>query len=90
MLIGCKNNHNFIKLLNWFSQIPLSRLSPVLFPQRLATELVLIDVNENLASAQAEDIRHAGAFLGNPKIIGTKGEQWTGLLGSNCEVWMKP
>ncbi|KAK0081819.1 hypothetical protein PV325_011524 [Microctonus aethiopoides] len=40
--------------------------------KRLASELVLIDTNESLAKAHAEDISHAGAFLGNPKIIGTK------------------
>ncbi|EFN62193.1 L-lactate dehydrogenase A-like 6A [Camponotus floridanus] len=39
---------------------------------RLASELVLIDVNEDLAKAEAEDISHAAAYLGNPKIIGTK------------------
>ncbi|CAK9829277.1 L-lactate dehydrogenase A-like 6A [Anthophora retusa] len=40
--------------------------------KRLASELVLIDLNEELAKAEAEDISHAAAFLGNPKIIGTK------------------
>ncbi|XP_034952475.1 L-lactate dehydrogenase A-like 6A [Chelonus insularis] len=40
--------------------------------KRLASELVLIDTNENLARAEAEDMSHAGAFLGNPKIVGTK------------------
>ncbi|XP_063986221.1 L-lactate dehydrogenase A chain-like [Diachasmimorpha longicaudata] len=40
--------------------------------KRLASELVLIDANEELARAEAEDISHAGAFLGNPKIVGTK------------------
>ncbi|CAL1680718.1 unnamed protein product [Lasius platythorax] len=40
--------------------------------KRLASELVLIDVNEDLAKAEAEDISHAAAYLGNPKIIGTK------------------
>ncbi|XP_061933389.1 L-lactate dehydrogenase A chain-like isoform X2 [Apis cerana] len=39
---------------------------------RLASELVFIDVNEELAKAEAEDISHGAAFLGNPKIIGTK------------------
>ncbi|XP_029171105.1 L-lactate dehydrogenase A-like 6A [Nylanderia fulva] len=40
--------------------------------KRLASELVLIDTNEDLAKAEAEDISHAAAYLGNPKIIGTK------------------
>ncbi|CAK9802881.1 L-lactate dehydrogenase A-like 6A [Anthophora plagiata] len=40
--------------------------------KRLASELVLIDLNEELAKAEAEDISHAAAFLGNPKIVGTK------------------
>ncbi|XP_048515538.1 L-lactate dehydrogenase A-like 6A isoform X5 [Athalia rosae] len=40
--------------------------------KRLASELVLIDSNEDLAKAQAEDLSHAAAFLGNPKIVGTK------------------
>nr|XP_012230468.1 PREDICTED: L-lactate dehydrogenase A chain-like [Linepithema humile] len=40
--------------------------------KRLASELVLIDVNEDLAKAEAEDISHAAAYLGNPRIIGTK------------------
>jgi len=44
------------------------------FLQRLASELVLIDVNEDLAKAEAEDISHAAAYLGNPRIVGTKGE----------------
>ncbi|KYQ59233.1 L-lactate dehydrogenase [Trachymyrmex zeteki] len=39
---------------------------------RLASELVLIDVNEDLAKAEAEDISHAAAYLGNPRIVGTK------------------
>lgn len=34
---------------------------------------MFIDVNEELAKAEAEDISHGAAFLGNPKIIGTKG-----------------
>lgn len=42
--------------------------------QRIASELVLIDANESLARAEAQDISHAGAFLGNPSIYGTKGE----------------
>lgn len=41
--------------------------------QRIASELVLIDKNESLARAEAEDISHAAAFLGNPTVIGTKG-----------------
>ncbi|XP_003705666.1 L-lactate dehydrogenase A-like 6A [Megachile rotundata] len=40
--------------------------------KRLASELVFIDANEDLAKAEAEDISHAATFLGNPKIIGTK------------------
>ncbi|KAK2585737.1 hypothetical protein KPH14_010348 [Odynerus spinipes] len=40
--------------------------------KRLASELVFIDLNEDLAKAEAEDIGHAAAFLGNPKIVGTK------------------
>ncbi|KZC04888.1 PREDICTED: L-lactate dehydrogenase A-like 6A [Dufourea novaeangliae] len=40
--------------------------------KRLASELVFIDLNEDLAKAEAEDISHAAAFLGNPRIIGTK------------------
>ncbi|KYM84495.1 L-lactate dehydrogenase A-like 6A [Atta colombica] len=39
---------------------------------RLASELVLIDMNEDLAKAEAEDISHAAAYLGNPRIVGTK------------------
>lgn len=46
----------------------------MIFSQRLASELVLIDVNEDLAKAEAEDISHAAAYLGNPRIVGTKGE----------------
>jgi len=46
----------------------------VIFSQRLASELVLIDVNEDLAKAEADDISHAAAYLGNPRIVGTKGE----------------
>jgi hypothetical protein len=42
--------------------------------QRLASELILIDINEDLAKAEAEDISHAAAYLGNPRIVGTKGE----------------
>lgn len=54
-------------------------ISPIVFeancliPQRLASEIVFIDINENLAKAEAEDIGHVAAFLGNPKIEGTKG-----------------
>lgn len=40
--------------------------------KRLASELVLLDANEELAKAEAEDIGHAAAFLGDPKILGTK------------------
>lgn len=50
------------------------RSSPCDFSQRLASELILIDANEDLAKAEAEDISHAAAYLGNPKIVGTKGE----------------
>lgn len=50
------------------------RSSPCDFSQRLASELVLIDANEDLAKAEAEDISHAAAYLGNPRIVGTKGE----------------
>ncbi|CAD6232994.1 GSCOCG00007086001-RA-CDS, partial [Cotesia congregata] len=39
---------------------------------RIASELVLIDLNESLARAEAQDINHAGSFLGNPRIYGTK------------------
>lgn len=34
----------------------------------------MIDSNERLARAEAEDISHAGALLGNPKIVGTRGK----------------
>ncbi|XP_046413386.1 L-lactate dehydrogenase A-like 6A [Neodiprion virginianus] len=40
--------------------------------KRLASELILIDTNEDLAKAEAEDIGQAAGFLGNPRIIGTK------------------
>ncbi|XP_076678678.1 L-lactate dehydrogenase A-like 6A [Andrena cerasifolii] len=40
--------------------------------KRLASELVFLDLNEDLAKAEAEDISHAAAYLGNPKITGTK------------------
>ncbi|KAG7187663.1 hypothetical protein KM043_016720 [Ampulex compressa] len=40
--------------------------------KRLASELVFIDLNEDLAKAEAEDISHGAAFLGNPRIVGTK------------------
>ncbi|XP_017759798.1 PREDICTED: L-lactate dehydrogenase A-like 6A [Eufriesea mexicana] len=40
--------------------------------KKLASEVVFIDSNEELAKAEAEDISHAAAYLGNPKIIGTK------------------
>ncbi|XP_024942217.1 L-lactate dehydrogenase A-like 6A isoform X2 [Cephus cinctus] len=40
--------------------------------KRLASELIIIDSNEELAKAEAEDLSHAAAFLGNPKIVGTK------------------
>ncbi|XP_048515535.1 L-lactate dehydrogenase A-like 6A isoform X2 [Athalia rosae] len=51
--------------------------------KRLASELVLIDSNEDLAKAQAEDLSHAAAFLGNPKIVGTKGDE---LLASSNTI----
>ncbi|KAK9296445.1 hypothetical protein QLX08_009547 [Tetragonisca angustula] len=40
--------------------------------KRLASEVVFIDADEELAKAEAEDISHAAAFLGDPKILGTK------------------
>ncbi|KAI4499125.1 hypothetical protein M0802_005708 [Mischocyttarus mexicanus] len=48
--------------------------------KRLASELVFIDTNEDLAKAEAEDIGHAAAFLGNPKILGTKGTSKKSIL----------
>ncbi|XP_034952482.1 L-lactate dehydrogenase B-B chain-like isoform X2 [Chelonus insularis] len=39
--------------------------------KRMASEVCLIDKNAVRAEAEAEDIRHAGIFLGNPLIIGT-------------------
>ena len=35
---------------------------------------MIIDRNENLAKAEAEDLGHGAAFIGNPKIVGTKGD----------------
>ncbi|XP_043682436.1 L-lactate dehydrogenase A-like 6A [Vespula pensylvanica] len=40
--------------------------------KRLASELVFIDTNDDLAKAEAEDIGQGAAFLGNPKIFGSK------------------
>ncbi|XP_063986220.1 L-lactate dehydrogenase-like [Diachasmimorpha longicaudata] len=39
--------------------------------QRMASEVCLIDKNAARAEAEAEDIRHAGIFLGNPLVTGT-------------------
>ncbi|XP_008551650.1 L-lactate dehydrogenase-like [Microplitis demolitor] len=39
--------------------------------RRMASEVCLIDKNAVRAEAEAEDIRHAGIFLGNPLITGT-------------------
>lgn len=41
--------------------------------QRIASEVCLIDQNVDKASAEAEDIQHAGIFLGCPLVIGTSG-----------------
>lgn len=41
--------------------------------QRIASEVCLIDQNLDKASAEAEDIQHAGIFLGCPLVIGTSG-----------------
>lgn len=46
----------------------------IYYLQRLASELVIIDTNEGLVKAEAEDLGHAAAFYGNPQIIGTKGD----------------
>ncbi|XP_051161586.1 uncharacterized protein LOC127281755 [Leptopilina boulardi] len=54
------------------STCSFNRFKPSSSSTRLASELIIIDVNENLAKAEAEDLAHAGAFIGNPKIIGTK------------------
>lgn len=40
----------------------------------MASELCLFDKDGNKANAEAEDIRHAGIFLGNPLVTGTSGE----------------
>ncbi|KAK0180554.1 hypothetical protein PV327_002922 [Microctonus hyperodae] len=40
--------------------------------RRMASEVCLIDKNAARAEAEAEDIRHAGVFLGNPLVIGTQ------------------
>ena len=53
--------------------------------QRLASELVFIDTNEDLAKAEAEDISHVAGFLGNPKIVGTKGTQ---IFDRYFEKWL--
>ncbi|XP_044014447.1 L-lactate dehydrogenase-like [Aphidius gifuensis] len=39
--------------------------------RRIASEVCLIDKNASRAKAEAEDIRHAGIFLGNPLVTGT-------------------
>ncbi|KAL6261640.1 hypothetical protein P5V15_006728 [Pogonomyrmex californicus] len=39
--------------------------------KRIASEVCLIDQNLDKASAEAEDIQHAGIFLGCPLVIGT-------------------
>ncbi|XP_024884031.1 L-lactate dehydrogenase-like [Temnothorax curvispinosus] len=39
--------------------------------RRIASEVCLIDQNLDKASAEAEDIQHAGIFLGCPLVIGT-------------------
>ncbi|XP_015182794.1 PREDICTED: L-lactate dehydrogenase-like [Polistes dominula] len=39
--------------------------------RRIASEVCLFDKDENRAMAEAEDIRHAGIFLGNPLVTGT-------------------
>ncbi|XP_031827846.2 L-lactate dehydrogenase isoform X1 [Nomia melanderi] len=39
--------------------------------RRLASEVCLIDHDANKASAEAEDIQHAGVFLGSPLVTGT-------------------
>lgn len=45
-----------------------------LFIQRIASEVCLIDKDASKAEAEAEDIRHAGVFLGNPLVTGTAGD----------------
>ncbi|XP_043469910.1 L-lactate dehydrogenase A chain-like isoform X1 [Leptopilina heterotoma] len=40
--------------------------------RRIASEIVLVDKNKEKVEAEAEDIRHASIFLGNPLVIGTK------------------
>lgn len=40
----------------------------------MASEVCLIDKNAGRAEAEAEDIRHAGIFLGNPLVTGTAGK----------------
>ncbi|EFN62192.1 L-lactate dehydrogenase [Camponotus floridanus] len=39
--------------------------------RRIASEVCLIDQNQDKASAEAEDIQHAGVFLGCPLVSGT-------------------
>ncbi|XP_012279178.1 L-lactate dehydrogenase [Orussus abietinus] len=51
--------------------VGVSAAIAILF-KRLASELVLLDANGDLAGAQAEDLGHAAGFLGNPAIVGTK------------------
>ncbi|XP_025072917.1 L-lactate dehydrogenase A chain-like [Pogonomyrmex barbatus] len=43
--------------------------------KRIASEVCLIDQNLDKASAEAEDIQHAGIFLGCPLVIGTSALQ---------------
>lgn len=40
--------------------------------QKIASEICLLDKEEKV-EAEAEDIRHASIFLGNPLVIGAKG-----------------
>ncbi|XP_043285766.1 L-lactate dehydrogenase A chain-like [Venturia canescens] len=39
--------------------------------KRIASEVCLIDKDSSMAEAEAEDIRHAGVFLGSPLVSGT-------------------
>ncbi|KAF7382201.1 hypothetical protein HZH66_013633 [Vespula vulgaris] len=39
--------------------------------RKMASEVCLFDKDGNKASAEAEDIQHAGIFLGNPLVTGT-------------------
>lgn len=42
--------------------------------KRIASEVCLIDKDSPMAEAEAEDIRQAGIFLGNPLVTGTSGD----------------